>query len=82
MYSEKTLRKRAYKIGYQVIRGIYHFRGAYYTYGEKITGYMVKDCRSGLLEWGCYDTCFDFIWSLEDVEDFLKEQYEAMGLKW
>ena len=25
---------------------------------------------------------FDFLWDLDDVVDFLKEQYEEHGLKW
>lgn len=83
-YSESTLRRRAYKIGYQIQKGFRHFgRFVYHDpYGDRFSGYMVKDLQSGFYEWGGYNSNFDFLWDLEDVEDFLKEQYELLGLTW
>ncbi len=83
-YSESTLRKRAYKIGYQVQKGFMHFgKSVFYDQnGERSSGYMVKELQYGFYVWGGYDSNFDFLWSIEDVEDFLKEQYESLGLTW
>lgn len=83
-YSERTLRRRAYKIGYQVVKGFQHFgRYVYHTsYGERFTGYMVRDLRSGIYEWGSYDQNFTHLWDLDDVAEFLMEEYEARGMAW
>ncbi len=84
MYSERTLRKKADKIGYRVLKGFQHFgRDVYHTEsGQRFTGYMVQDLYKGNYEWGSYDRNFDFLWTIEDVEEFLKERYEALGLAW
>lgn len=84
MYSENTLRRRAHKIGYQVQKGFMHF-GPYVfhnSYGTRYSGYMVKDLQAGINVYGSYNSTFDFLWDIEDVESFLKEQYEALGLAW
>ena len=84
MLSERTLRDRAHKIGYHVTKGFTHFgKHVFYdNYGERSTGYMVMDLSTGFYAWGSYNSNFDYLWELEDVEDFLKEQYEALGLAW
>ena len=84
MYSESTLRRRAYEIGYQVMKGFQHCCQHVWhdSSGERYTGYMVKDLSNGFCIWGSYSENFDFLWDLEDVEEFLKEQYDALGLKW
>ncbi len=83
-YSESTIRRKAYKIGYQVTKGFQHFRRNVWhnSYGERFTGYMVKDLHTGLCEWGCYDSNFDHLWDLDDVEEFLQGEYEARELVW
>ena len=83
-YSESTLRRRAYKIGYQVQKGFQHYGKFVYhdQYGDRFSGYMVKDLQTGLYEWDGFDSNFDFLWTIEDVEDFLRERYEALGLAW
>ena len=43
---------------------------------------MVIDLQTGFYEWGGYDSNFTFLWDIKDVEDFLKEHYEALGLTW
>lgn len=84
MFTENTLRNRAHKIGYHVKKGFQHFGNQvfYNSYGERSTGYMVMDLSNGYYIWDGYNENFDFRWSLEDVEDFLKEQYEMLGLEW
>ena len=83
-YTEGTIRRKAYNIGYQVQKGFQHFGRFVYrdSYGDRYTGYMLRDLRTGFYEWGCYDSNFDHLWDLDDVADFLKGEYEARGLAW
>ena len=83
-YCEKTLRNRAHKIGYQISKGFQHFgENVFYDYFDKRhIGYMVKDMSTGCYVWGCYNSNLDYLWTLQDVENYLKKQYEAIGLKW
>ena len=84
MYSEATLRKRAYKIGYKICKGFVHFgREVYHDeYGRHFTGFMILDQRYGNPLPGCIKGDYDFQLSLEDIEDFLETKYEELGLKW
>ena len=43
---------------------------------------MVKDLSNGFFEWGSYNSNFDFCWDIDDVTEFLKGQYEELGLTW
>ena len=83
-YCESTLRRKAYKIGYQVVKGFQHYGPYVYhnSYGERYTGYMVRDLSNGFYEWGSYNSNLDFCWDIEDVEEFLKDRYEELGLVW
>ena len=83
-YSESTLRRRAYDIGFQVEKGFQHFHEFIYhnSYDERFTGYMVKDLDTGFYEWGSYNENFDHLWDLDDVAEFLMQEYEARGLEW
>ena len=86
MYSLTTLRKRAYAAGYRIEKGFQHYTvtGAIFTNycGDRFSGYMVKDFSTGIYEWGSYDEHFTHLWTLEDVEEFLKQVYEKSGLTW
>lgn len=86
VYSEGTLRKRAYKIGFKIEKGFHHDEdGNLVTreYYGRVTGYQVKDLNDGSyvsdsnIEGGS-----DYCWNLDMVEDFLKSEYENRGLKW
>ncbi|MDO4206840.1 MAG: hypothetical protein Q4D15_04500 [Lachnospiraceae bacterium] len=83
-YSENTIRRKAHYIGYQVQKGFQHFhRNVFYdSAGKRHTGYMVKDLKTGFYEWGCYSENFDHLWDLDEVIEFLKGEYEALGLIW
>lgn len=79
-YSLKTIRNKAYEAGYKVSKGFQH-----YLYngtvvrdcnGVAYTGYIVEDLSTGFLVWGCYDANYDHLWTLEDVEEFIKGEYD------
>lgn len=36
-------------------------------------GYKVS---KGFLVWDCYDSNYDHLWTLEDVEEFIKSEYD------
>ncbi len=84
MYSESTLRRKAYGIGYQVLKGFMHCGKYVYhdSYGQRYSGYMIRDLQTGFFVCGCYNNIFDFVWKLRDVEDFLKDKYERLGYSW
>ena len=79
--SEITLRRRADKIGYRVTKGFQHCgRGVFHDQnGDRTTGYMIVDMRTNLVIAGTNAT-FDY--SLDDVEDILKDRYQQFGLSW
>ena len=83
-YSESTIRRKAYRIGYQVQKGFQHFRREvlYDLNGERYTGYMIKDLNTGYYVWSCYNENFDHLWNLDDVVEFLEGEYESLGLVW
>ena len=83
MYNEKTIRKKAAEAGYRVSKGFSHYHsGGISTWGDgtRDTGYNVEDLSTGFLVWGCYDNIRDHIWSLEDVDAFLREEYQRYDL--
>lgn len=55
-------------------------RIAFYAYTE----YNVWDLSNNQLVWesGCYNGNYDHLCTLEDVEEFLKAEYEKAGLTW
>ena len=88
MYSENTIRKKAKDAGYYVTKGFQHYLGnknyPVWTYanGERVIGYNVEDLSLGCLVWGCYNNVIDHLWSLEDVDIFLREEYTRYGLEY
>ena len=81
-HCEGTLRMKAYKIGYQVVKGFQHYGQYVYhnPYGERYTVYMVRDYSNGFYVCGSYNSYFDFCWNIDDVAEFLKGRYEELGL--
>ena len=87
-YSERTIYKKALKVGYRVEKGFqhYHCNGAVYANwnGERFTGYNVWDMSTNTLVWdsGCYDSNFDHLCTLAEVESFIKSVYEKADLEY
>ena len=86
MYSEKTLRNKAEKIGYHIEKGFVHSMYGqcpvwHNVAGERETGYNILDYRTNTYVWGCYNWYYDHQFSLEDVQEFLADEYEKAGLK-
>ena len=50
--------------------------------GERLTGFDVTDMATGYSVWGCYDANRDHLWTIDDVEEFLKIVYEKVGMKY
>lgn len=82
MYSESTIRKKASKIGYSIHKGCIHFLSSNYPVYSNDVGYNVVNDTTGFTVWGCYNNIFDHLWSLEDVEDFIKSEYSHLGLEY
>ena len=80
MLSERKVYKKAHEIGYSISKGKVHFLGANYPVYSDDVGYNVIDERTGMMVWGCYNSVFDHLWDLSDVEDFLKSEYDSLGL--
>lgn len=74
MYSEKTLRRRASKIGYQVVKGRRN-------YVSDHNGFMILNPDNNNVVRGTVDG-LTFCMEADDVEDFLKDEYESLGLNW
>lgn len=85
-YCERTLRRKALNIGYEIHKGYVHYiyNGTVFknSAGKKQAGYSVMDLSTGFYIYGCYDSLFDNLWSLHDVENFLKKQYNHHKLNW
>lgn len=83
-YSLRTIRNKAYEAGYKVSKGFQHYlyNGAVVRdcNGVAYTGYIVEDLSTGFLVWDCYDSNCDHLWTLEDVEEFIKGEYEKAGI--
>ena len=85
-YSIQTIRKKAYEVGYKVSKGFQHymFGGAVVRDCNRAayTGYIVEDMTTGLLVWGCYDANYDHLWTIEDVEEFIKGEYKKSEIEY
>lgn len=79
-YSESTLRRKAYKIGYRLEKGYIHFLTKAYPVAIRECGYNVIDIMSGFPIWECRNDVYDHLFSMDDVEQFLREQYNELGL--
>ena len=78
--------KKALNAGYRIEKGFQHYlrNNAIFTNwnGERFTGYNVLDLATNTYVWGCYDCNYDHLWELEDVEDFIKSEYEKYDLEY
>ena len=78
MYSEKTLRKRANRIGYKIQKGRVKV-GNHYLLGGGV-GYSVIDTEYNCIVYGNNGTLLNIL-TLKDVDEFLHDQYIELGLK-
>ena len=81
-YSEQTIYRKARDIGYSVNKGKVHFLSKEYPVFSDDIGYNVKKNSTGFNVWGCYNEVLDHLWNLEDVENFLKSEYDMLGLNY
>ena len=83
MLSEKTLRRRAYNIGCSIRKGYTRCGGniSLDCEGKKSTGYMITDLATNGILAG-FNSAYYYIWDLAEVENYLRENYEALGLAW
>ena len=85
-YTLATIKKRAFGVGYRVEKGFQHYlyNGSVVTdyRGNRYRFYRVMNLSNGLYEWGSYNDLFDYLWTLEDVEKFLKSVYKAARLEY
>lgn len=85
-YSKKTIYKKALEVGYKVKKGFVHYvyNGAVFinSDGERETGYSVLNLRTNFSVSGCYNDCYDNLWSLEEVEEFIKAIYDSNNLEY
>lgn len=81
--TERTLRRKAAKIGWRVTKGFQHCGGGVFhdQNGDCFTGYMVLDESTSLVLYGT-SAAFDNCLTLSDVEDTLKEMYQNLNLYW
>lgn len=82
-YSLGTIRRKAYKVGYRVSKGFQRYYSGGICRdcnGVPYTGYNVEDLSTGILVWDCYNPNYDHLWTLEDVEEFIKGEYEKAGI--
>ncbi|WP_155829715.1 hypothetical protein [Butyrivibrio sp. AC2005] len=77
-----TLRKKAHAIGYTLNKGCIHYLSKDYPVYSKDIGYNVINESTGTMVWGCYNEAFDHLWTLSEVERFIKEQYIELGLEY
>ena len=83
-YSEATLRRRAKRLGYVLVKGFQrHGDGRVYhdNYLERHTGYSILDWQTSFIVYG-YNGFITNVLDLTDVEEFLKEEYEKYGMQW
>ena len=85
MYSITTLRKKANAIGLGVEKGFVHYLSGGAIYhdhnGNRESGYEIMDYSTGFYVWGSYNSIFDHLFTIEDVEDYLREEYRKLGLR-
>jgi hypothetical protein len=84
-YSERTIRRKALEAGFKVEKGFQHYNNGAVVRdcnGEAYTGYMVFDYSKNTYVWDSYNQYYDHVWTLEDVENFIKAEYEKAELEY
>lgn len=86
MKSISTLRRKAKAIDLRIEKGFVHclaYDGIVFRnmYGEREVGYSLIDLTTGYYVWPSYDNEFDHLFSLQDVEKNISDEYQERGLK-
>ena len=85
-YTEDTLRRRAYKVGFKIEKGFQHDDDGNVIIRKgqgHISGYQVKDLKDGSYVFDSnFEGASNYRWDIDMVEDFLKGEYEKRGIKW
>ena len=52
--------------------------------GDNIVAFhgVGKATQHNILVWDCYDSNYDHLWTLEDVEEFIKGEYEKAEIEY
>jgi len=78
--NERNIYKKAQAIGFSVHKGKVHLLDKGYPIFSDEVGYTVTDNSLNVNVWGSYNGLLDHLWSLEDVEEFLKSEYSKREL--
>ena len=78
-YSERTLRNRARNIGYIVRKGFVRTKAIPSTVVDTVSGYTIYNSEGTYMIHGYNELYFNLL-TLEEVEQFLREEYEAREL--
>lgn len=83
---ERKVRRKAREAGYRVSKGFQHrlYNNSVVRdcNGVAYTGYDVVDLNTGYSVPWCYNQWYDHLWTLEDVEEFIKGEYEKAEMKY
>lgn len=78
-YSERTLRNRARNIGYIVRKGFVRTKAIPSTVVDTVSGYTIYNSEGTYMIHGYNELYFNLL-TLEEVEQFLRKEYEAREL--
>lgn len=81
----KKLRRRAGRVGYSIKKGYQHWlTEGYPVYygcnGDKSIGYMIINDSIGFVVWGSCNELHDHAMNLDDVEEFIRDEYQRLEL--
>lgn len=79
MYSENTLKRRARNIGYIVRKGFVRTKAIPSTVVETVSGYTIYNSGATYMIAGDSELYYNLL-TLEEVEQFLRKEYEAREL--
>ena len=89
MYSEKTLRRKANKVGLTLEKGYQKYLCDKWGFvldadGQKVTGYSLFNSDTGCYTSAPYlsSACHTHEMNAEEVESYLRNEYQKNGLTW
>ena len=87
MISEKSMRRRANRLGYKVEKGYQRYLMDGYPIvrnaaGEHFTGYNIIDLHTNFIVWPSTNGVCDHLLTLEDVAEFLQSVDQEHLFNW